>query len=241
MDKIKLIFNIGLVNHLFGSPYKNEETGIILYDLPWAFAITAFIMIILIAYLLGSINFAMVISSKKYKEDIRDHGSGNAGMTNMMRTYGKKAAILTLFGDILKTALAALIGYLIMGKAGAYVAGVGAVIGHTWPLYYGFKGGKGVATAIAMILCTEPLVALILLLIFVAIVAASKFISLGSIMGALMYPIILSNFAKIGLVEMICCFLIVILLVFNHRSNIMRLYQGKENKFSFKKSEKPKE
>ncbi len=236
MEIIRTIFKIGIVNYLFGTPYKTDGFEGTLYKIPWTFAITAFILILLIGYLLGSFNFATFISKRKYKEDIREHGSGNAGMTNMMRTYGTKAAVLTLVGDILKAAVAVLIGYFVMGKSGAYVAGLGAVIGHTWPLYYNFKGGKGVATAIAMILCTEPLVAFILILVFVGLVAATKFISLGSIMGALLYPIILKNFSRIGIVEVICCMTVVALLVFNHRENIKRLLNGEENKFSFKKS-----
>ena len=236
MDIIKLIFKIGSINYLFGTPFKNEETGVILYNIPWSLAILSFVLLLVIGYLLGSINFATFISKRKYNEDIREHGSGNAGMTNMMRTYGTKAAALTLIGDMVKTAIGVLIGYLLMGRAGAYVAGLGAVIGHTWPIYYKLKGGKGVVTAITMILCTNFFVGLILLAVFAAIVYATKYVSLGSIMGALIYPVILSNFGSIGIVELICCFMVVILLVFNHRANIKRLYHGEENKFSFKKS-----
>lgn len=236
MKAISELFRIGLINKLFGTKFVSEETGAVLYNIPWHFAIPAFVLLLLIGYLFGSFNFATFISKKKYKDDIREHGSGNAGMTNMMRTYGTKAAVLTLLGDILKAVVACLLGYVVLGRAGAYVAGVGTVIGHTWPLYYNFKGGKGVATAIAMILCTSPLVGLILILIFVAIVAATKFISLGSIMGALLYPVILGRFTNLNVIEMACCLAVVILLVFNHRSNIKRLLNNEENKFSFKKS-----
>ncbi len=236
MKIMKEIFQIGIVNKLFGTQYVSDETGGVFYNIPWHYAIPAFILLIIIGYLFGSFNFATFISKRKYKDDVREHGSGNAGMTNMMRTYGTKAAVLTLLGDILKAVLACLLGYFVIGKAGAYVAGIGAIIGHTWPLYYNFKGGKGVATALAMILCTNPLVALILLALFVAIVAATKFISLGAIMCSLIYPIILTKFGTLNIVELICCFTLVILLVFNHRSNIKRLLNNEENKFSFKKS-----
>ncbi len=236
METLRAIFLNGAINYYFGSTYVNSETGTKYYSLPWHLAIPTFILILMIAYLFGSINFAMFISKKKFNEDIREHGSGNAGMTNMMRTYGKKAAFLTLLGDAVKTVIAVLIGKLLMGEAGAYVAGLGAVIGHTWPLYYNFKGGKGVVTAITMILCTEPIAGLILLLVFVAIVAMTKYISMGSIIGALMYPVILHNFKTPNIIELISCMGVVGLLVFNHRSNIKRLYNGKENKFSFKKS-----
>ncbi|MBR5322696.1 MAG: glycerol-3-phosphate 1-O-acyltransferase PlsY [Clostridia bacterium] len=236
MDTLREIFKVGIVNKLFGAQYISEETGVILYNIPWLYAIPAFILLLLVGYLFGSFNFATFISKRKYNDDIREHGSGNAGMTNMMRTYGTKAAALTLIGDILKAVLACLLGYIVLGKAGAYVAGLGSIIGHTWPLYYNFKGGKGVATALAVILCTNPVVALLLLCIFVAIVAATKFISLGSIMCALVYPIILAKFGTLNIVELICCFSLVFLLVFNHRSNIKRLLNNEENKFSFKKS-----
>jgi len=235
MEAIYTFFNIGIVGLLFGT--RAEDTaGNVYYNTPWIYIIPALVLIIMAAYLLGSINFATFISKKKYKEDIREHGSGNAGMTNMMRTYGTKAAALTLLGDFLKTVVAVLIGYAVFGTPGAYVAGIGAIIGHTWPIYYNFKGGKGVVTAITMILCTNPLLALFLLLIFVAIVLATKYISLGSIMCALLYPILLNNFGAVGIIELICCFAVVVLVVYNHRANIKRLYEGKENKFSFKKS-----
>lgn len=236
MELLSKLFNIGAVNYFFGTPYSAEDSNAVFYKLDWPIAVISFILLLFIGYLLGSFNFATYISKKKYKEDIREHGSGNAGMTNMMRTYGTKAAVLTLLGDILKTVLAAIIGYVVFGKTGAYVAGLGSVIGHTFPIYYNFKGGKGVATAIAMILCTEPLVGIILIAIFVAIVAATKFISLGSIIGALMYPIILKNFDKLDIIELACCLLVVAILVFNHRTNIKRLLNNQENKFSFKKS-----
>ena len=236
MKTLYEIFNVGIVQYLFGTRVEHE--GGVQYSTPFVYIIPALILILLVAYLLGSINFAMFISKKKYKDDIREHGSGNAGMTNMMRTYGKKAAGLTLAGDAVKTLIAVLIGYFIMGNDGAYVAGLGAIIGHTWPLYYNFKGGKGVVTTITTILCTSPHVGLILLGIFVAIVAMTKFISLGSIMGALLYPLILNAFSDyFTLPQLIVCFSVVFLVVFNHRSNIKRLMEGTENKFSFKKSQ----
>lgn len=240
---------IGIANKLFGTPYQAPETTVIIYNTHPAIIIASLILVFLVGYFLGSINFATFISKKKYKDDIREHGSGNAGMTNMMRTYGTKAAALTLLGDFLKTFVAVMVGYLLVGTDGAYIAGFGAVIGHTFPIYYKFKGGKGVVTAITMILCTNPLVGLILLIIFVLIVLATKYISLGSVMGALLYPIILTSFGSFteaipalnSPAKLISCFAIVALIVFNHRSNIKRLYEGKENKFSFKKSKKTKE
>lgn len=235
MELLYIIYNVGIVRYFFSTKYESQ-TGDLRYETPIMYIISSMILVFFIAYLLGSLNFATLISRKKYKEDIREHGSGNAGMTNMMRTYGTKAAVLTLLGDALKTFIAILIGYIVMGKDGAYIAGLGAVIGHTFPLYYKFKGGKGVVTAAVTILCTDFWVGLILIVLFVAIVIATKYISLGSIMGVLIYPVILSNFGKLSFTQLICCFGITILIVFNHRSNIKRLLNGEENKFSFKKS-----
>lgn len=202
----------------------------------------AFIALILVAYLLGSINFAIVISGRKYKEDIRTHGSKNAGMTNMMRTYGKSAAVLTLVGDALKAILSCIIGYLIMGQLGAYAAGLFCMLGHVFPLYYGFKGGKGVVTAAATVLMTDPLVFLILLTLFIIMVAIWRFISLASITCMGLYPLILSFTTRMftGKVSPFILFtiLMAVLIIGKHWSNIKRLREGTESKFSFKKSVK---
>ena len=201
-----------------------------------------FIATILIAYFLGSINFAIIISGKKYKEDIRDHGSKNAGMTNMMRTYGKKAAVLTLVGDALKAIVACFIGYVIMGSLGAYAAGLFCMIGHVFPIFYGFKGGKGVVTAAATVLMTDWLVFLILLALFILMVAIWRYISLASITCMLLYPLILSFTTKIFLQRIspfiLFSVLMAALIIGKHWTNIQRLREGKESKFSFKKSVK---
>lgn len=201
-----------------------------------------FLATVIIAYLLGSINFAIIISGKKYKDDIRSHGSKNAGMTNMMRTYGKKAAVLTLLGDALKAVVACFIGYLIMGQLGAYAAGLFCMIGHVFPIFYGFKGGKGVVTAAATVLMTDWLVFLILLLLFVVMVAIWRYISLASITCMILYPLILSFTTKLflGAISPFILFTVLMaaLIIGKHWTNIQRLREGKESKFSFKKSVK---
>lgn len=198
-----------------------------------------------IAYFLGSMNFAVIISKIKFKDDIRRYGSGNAGMTNMLRTYGKAAAGFTLFGDAAKAVVAVLIGSLLAGEAGAYIAGLCCVIGHSFPIYYGFKGGKGIVVTAAMLLCLEPVVFLILFVIFAIIVAGTKFLSLGSIMGMLLYPIILNSLYPVlngtegtPAVPTIVSLLNAAFVVWLHRENIKRLLAGKENKFSLKKKDK---
>ena len=201
-----------------------------------------FVAVILIAYLLGSINFAIIISGKKYKEDIRTHGSKNAGMTNMMRTYGKSAAALTLVGDALKAVLSCAIGYLAMGQLGAYAAGLFCMLGHVFPLYYGFKGGKGVVTAAATVLMTDPLVFLILITLFIIMVAIWRYISLASITCIGLYPLILSFTTRMfaGKISPFILFtvLMALLIIGKHWPNIERLRNGTESKFSFKKSVK---
>ena len=195
------------------------------------------------AYLLGSLNFAIILSNKEYHQDIRAFGSKNAGMTNMMRTYGKRAAALTLLGDSLKAVVAALIGYALLGAFGAYIAGLFCIIGHMFPAYYGFRGGKGVVTVATSILMCNPIVFLILITIFVLIVLATKYISLGSVMCMLLYPILLDRLTVLltGHTSPFIIFSILMaaLVIIKHRDNIGRLLKGTENKFSFKKSKSP--
>ena len=203
------------------------------------------------SYFLGSMNFAIIISGKKYHQDIRKHGSNNAGMTNMMRTYGKKAAGLTLLGDSLKAVVSCLIGYALLGQFGAYLSGVFCILGHMFPIYYRFKGGKGVVTAAITILMCNPLVFAILFLLFVIIVLSTKYISLGSVMCMLLYPVVLDRIERSVLFHenppegaplyILFAFLMTFLVVFKHWENIKRLWNGTENKFSFKKSVKTSE
>ena len=211
----------------------------------WIITLRLFSAIICIVfpYLLGSMNFAIMISKRKYNRDIRDFGSGNAGATNVMRTFGKSAAFLTFGGDALKAFVSGLIGYAAFGKYGAYIAGLFCVLGHVFPIYYKFKGGKGVVTLAISILMCNWIVFLILILIFVLIVLATKYISLASVMCAMLYPIVLDRIEKFLVggtrAYVILALMSSLLVVFMHRENIKRLLAGKEIKFSFKKSVKP--
>ena len=209
-----------------------------------------------ISYLLGSINFSIIISKKFYGEDIREYGSGNAGMTNVMRTYGKKMAAITFGGDFLKAVIASLIGRLFLGFFGAYLAGFFCFVGHIFPFFYKFKGVKGIVTAAAMVLMTDWRIFLILVALFVLIVAVTKYISLGSVVGLAFYPIVLDRmwgiFAYGNRPRFVIIFTIGVMLlgIWGHRKNIKRIIDHTENKFSFKvkdketiveKSEKEKE
>ncbi len=220
-----------------------------------AVMIGGILLCIIIPYLLGSFNFGLIISKKKYHDDIRMHGSGNAGTTNMLRTYGPGAAVLTLIGDMAKAALAVGLGYLIFNyqadiyneagkwvgvygdKTGAAIAGLFVMLGHMFPCFYHFKGGKGVATTGMVILMLNPLVFLILLAIFIIIVVFTRYVSLASVMGVCLCPIILSAFEQSqgsytasGLAVIMAVFV-----VYMHRENIKRIKDGKESKISFKK------
>lgn len=221
-------------------PMTLFEDGIPLWVLILFCAVSA-----LIAYFLGSMNFAVIISKYKFHDDIRTHGSGNAGMTNMLRTYGKSAAVFTLLGDVLKGVVSVFLGMTLAGEAGAYIAGLACMLGHAFPCYHGFKGGKGVLVTAATLLCLEPVVFGIVFLVFIIIVAFTKFISLGSIIGSMLYPIFLNSlypFLNAGLEESavpaIVSILNAVLVVWLHRENIKRLLAGNENKFSLKKKEK---
>ena len=204
----------------------------------FALAISVLLCIV-IPYVLGSVNFALVISKVFYKDDIRNHGSGNAGMTNMLRTYGKKAAAATLLCDILKAVLSVWLGLWFFGEIGAYIAGMFCVLGHIFPIFFKFKGGKGVATVAAMVLTLNPLAFLILFVIFVIVVATTRYISLGSVLCMLLYPALTYALGGVGFPTLFS-FAVAAIVIFMHRSNIKRLLNGTENKVSFANKNKDK-
>lgn len=207
--------------------------------------ILCYIITALAAYALGSLNWAVIISHVKYHDDIRKHGSGNAGMTNMLRTYGKADAALTFLGDALKTALAILFGMLLVGAVhgGNYVGGCFAILGHVFPCYYGFKGGKGVVASAVTILMLDPLVFAIIIAVFVVVVAISRYISLGSVICAMLYPLLVYMHSSPATrpVATSVALLIGLFVIFLHRSNIERLMTGKENKLSLSFGKKKNE
>ncbi len=207
----------------YGLLYLTDQRGA-------AAIIFSVIGICLLGYLVGGVNFGIIVSRLKYKDDVRQHGSGNAGLTNMLRTYGKGAAVLTLLGDVGKTVLVCFIGSVVLGQTGAFFAGFSAVIGHIWPVWFNFKGGKGVLTLAAMTLYCCPPFFLVMITIFFIIVAATKYISLGSVICALLYPILLSRFIGTQNLVIIPAAVIAFIIVFKHRSNIKRLYNKNENK-----------
>lgn len=194
-------------------------------------------------YLLGSLNGSLLIGKLFYQKDIREHGSGNAGATNMLRTLGKSATIGVVAIDFLKGILACIAGQLLAGYsesfgwAGMYLAAFGAFLGHSWPVFFGFKGGKGVLTTFSVILYMSPLSALICLALFIIIVALTRYVSLGSILGAVSWPIISVLFFDIPVLLLVTAVFMVMLIVFLHKENILRLMNGTEKKLSFSKKQ----
>lgn len=206
--------------------------------------------IVIIAYLLGSINSAILVSKILYRDDIRKYGSGNAGLTNMHRTFGLKAAGFTLLGDMLKTVISVLVPMFLFGfvydtglcaNQLSYVAGVMAVLGHVFPIYYGFKGGKGVLVTSTMALVVSPAIFGVLLLVFIGVVAMSKYISLGSVMVAALYPVCLNFYFTTFILAVIppviigVAIFLAIFILWLHRENLKRIGNRTERKFSFKK------
>ena len=204
-----------------------------------------------IAYLLGSVNTAIIVSKYLSGEDIRNMGSGNAGMTNVMRNYGKKAGIFTLIGDAAKGMVAIIIMTLLLRGFGytderlilfaQYIANFFALLGHVFPVFYKFKGGKGIAVCIGSILLYDIRVALILIVVFGALFLITKMVSVGSICAAATFPI--STFllqhlivpTGTGIRNTVVALLIAGLVIFMHRTNIVRILNGTESKFSKKK------
>ena len=207
--------------------------------------VVASIIVAIIAYLIGSINFAILISKKMAGFDIREKGSGNAGSTNMLRSVGKKAAILTLICDVLKGVVAVLLACLIGKIPGlnasvlVQIAGIAVVLGHTFPIFFNFKGGKGVATSLGVLLITNWNIGLVCFVFALLLMAFTRIVSLGSIAAAVLFPILVifmpsNNYIAEGN-YIVFAILLAILVIFNHRTNVKRLIKGTENKLDFSK------
>ena len=211
-----------------------------------------YIIMGIVAYLIGSVNFSILISKKFAGFDVREKGSGNAGTTNMLRTVGKGAAIITLVLDILKGVLAIYFAifykWLCLKLAQVeidtsilvQISGIFVIIGHTYPIYFGFKGGKGVATALGILLTTNYQIGLICLVFALVLIILTRMVSVGSLGEAILFPV-LTLFLKENYIVpgnyLIYSIIIALIIAFNHRSNIKRLFNGTENKISFKKKE----
>lgn len=206
----------------------------------WVVTVFSVLALLVVPYFLGSINFGIIISKLFHGEDIREYGSGNAGMTNMLRTYGKRDAAITLIGDAPKAVVAVILGRILFGISGGYVAGLTCILGHAFPCYYKFKGGKGVVVTAATIAVIDWRIFLVLLGIFILVVAFSKYISLGSVCGMLVFPLLVQVWDRGLSINVLLSCLISALVIFLHRGNIKRIYNGTESKLSLSKTDKHK-
>lgn len=211
----------------------------------------AFLIVLAVAveaYLLGSVDTGILVSKYLYHDDVRTHGSGAAGMTNMLRTFGKKAAAMTATGDVLKGVLAVCIGrwlfHMLPADAGmspylgVYLAAIFAVLGHLYPLYFGFKGGKGVLVAAGAILAIQPVLLPFLALIFLACLLPTGMVSLGSVTMAAAYPLLTLGYCLLrgyAVQDLLICLvgsvIMAAMVIYMHRSNIQRIRDGKEYRF----------
>ena len=201
-------------------------------------------IVAIIAYLIGSINFSVILSKKMAGFDVRDKGSGNAGTTNMLRSVGKKAAAITLVCDILKGVVAILLAMLMNkispnsnGALLVQIAGVAVILGHTFPIFFKFKGGKGVATSLGVLIMSNWQIGLICLVFALVLIALTQMVSVGSIAAAILYPVLTLFIPQNYIVPgnyLIYSIILAVLIVFNHRENVKRLLNGTENKISFK-------
>jgi glycerol-3-phosphate acyltransferase PlsY len=202
----------------------------------------AVVIACILAYLLGSIPTAVWVGTKIYGKDVRNFGSGNAGATNTFRVLGKKAGIFVLFCDVLKGFLATHLGTLLLERDNIVkddliyyqmACGILAIIGHIYPIFANFKGGKGVATILGMVIALHPQVSLLSILVFLLILIATHYVSLGSIIAGFSFPlflVIIPVFRQNNPALFIFSTILALVLVYTHRQNIKRLLAGNENK-----------
>ena len=197
------------------------------------------------AYLLGSLNGAIIASYGIYRKDIRKYGSGNPGLTNFYRVFGKGGAVAVVLIDVAKTIVPALLGGFIFGRFsgdvffGRIFAGYFVILGHCFPIFYGFKGGKGIMAAGTILIVVDWRMALIAWGVFIIIVATTRLVSLGSMLGAAAFPVVQFLWSIGGAKEMVFSCLCALMLIIRHKDNIVRLVKGTESRFSFKRNKKP--
>ncbi len=210
--------------------------------MPVAFSV---LVIVLLSYFLGCFNGAVLISSFVIRDDIRGHGSGNAGLTNFYRTYGARYALGVILLDMGKTALATVIGGYMFHclyndwTLGVLVAGLSCIIGHIFPAFYEFRGGKGILAGSVLVIMLDWRMALVAWCLFFLSVVLTRYVSLGSILAAASVGVT-AIFLYDRPVYIILAIITAALVIWSHRSNVVRLVKGNENKFKFHK-DPPKE
>ena len=193
-----------------------------------------YILVIVIGYIMGNFASSYFVGKLLANIDIREHGSGNAGAANTFRGLGATAGAIVFVCDVLKGILATAIGLWITGsRAGAMLAGGMAVIGHNWPVFFRFKGGKGIAASFGLIIVLFPKIALILFAAVVPLMLITRYVSLGSITAAVLLPVLLVAYQEPPNIVLIGI-LLAVLAIFRHKDNLVRLWEGTENKISFK-------
>lgn len=189
------------------------------------------VLAFLVGYGLGSIPFGLILTRFAGAGDLRQIGSGNIGATNVLRTGRRGLALTTLLLDLAKGGLPAALGYAWYGPDVAVLAGAGAIVGHCFPIWLGFRGGKGVATAAGVVLGLTPLVFLLILVGFVVVVWLTRWVSLGSITAAALAPLLAWLLGHVQPAELYLA--VAALIVVKHRENIGRLLRGQENRLTF--------
>ncbi len=189
-------------------------------------------LLVVAGYLLGSLSFALLLVRWRTGTDIRTEGSGNAGATNVLRSHGKALGLAVALLDVAKGAAAVLLVRLVTADPRyAAAAGFAAILGHVFPLYSGFRGGKGVATAVGAFLVLAPLATLACLAVFLALVATTRFVSLGSVVAMVLLPPAAGLLSRAPRAVVVAAAATAILVVFKHIENLKRLARGEERKF----------
>jgi len=191
-----------------------------------------YIFIAIISYFIGNISFAYILGKILANKDVREFGSGNAGTTNAIRAFGKKVGVMVFLGDVLKGVVAVLLGRYFAGQTGAYIAGAFAIIGHNWPVLLNFKGGKGVATTIGVMVFVNFYLTLICVIFGVIIIIFTRTVSLGSIFGMAVAPLVAIILIRPLTIDLLVFTIFVASMsIYRHKDNIKRLIKGNENKF----------
>ena len=188
----------------------------------------------LIGYFLASLSFSIILTKTRFKKDVREEGSGNAGATNVARVFGLKIGALTLLCDILKMVIPMYIGLYLDGRLGMAIAGIAGILGHCFPIYFGFKGGKGVSVAAAIAIFIDWRVTVIALSIFILMAIITKIVSISSVFAVTAIAV-LSILFKLDTPSIVLGIATAVLVIFMHRENIVRLIRGEEKKFKAKK------
>lgn len=194
-----------------------------------------YVVCALIGYFLGCFSTAYVISFIVKKKDIRKYGSGNAGASNVIRTFGYGMGLLTFVGDVSKGIVAVLIGRLLLGDLGGCIAGIAAICGHNWPVFLKFRGGKGMATSFGIVLVLEPILGVIMLVIAVIVMLLTGYFSAGSLIACIFTPIAWVLFFPYDPLRLTVLIIIGVMGIFSHRGNIQRILKGTERKTDFSK------